>query len=168
MESIEKEKNVIEIIKKAFQTVTRENGTSLHEADVIDGYGSEEEQKEARKLDKDTHWSEILDEDIKKFPSILSFLNPVGWRYHIPAYMIWTIKNYKNSDSFTVDSTIYDFILQEEKYLNWCMERFSLLTQEQSRAVAMFLKYMAEDERYCDAPAAKEALDKYWIKFLED
>ncbi|MCP4711657.1 MAG: hypothetical protein GY869_23815 [Planctomycetes bacterium] len=102
----EKENNIIEIINKAFKNVARENGTSLHEAEVIDYYGSEIEKAEARKLDKDTHWSEIADKDIEYFSSALSFMNPIGWRYHIPAYMIWTIKYAKKSDSLTSDNTI--------------------------------------------------------------
>jgi hypothetical protein len=38
-------------------------------------------------------------------------MDPVGWRYHIPAFMIWTIKNARRSDSVASDGTIYSFDL---------------------------------------------------------
>ena len=52
---------IIKQIEQAFKNVTKEDGTSLHETRVIDDRGSKEEIKQARKLDKDIHWSEIPD-----------------------------------------------------------------------------------------------------------
>ncbi len=46
---------VIAAIRASFADVPR-HGVSLHEASVIDAYGSADERAAARLLDTDTHW----------------------------------------------------------------------------------------------------------------
>jgi hypothetical protein len=43
-------------IRKAFTNVSRVGGVSLHEADVIDSYGSRQQRDAARKLDTESVW----------------------------------------------------------------------------------------------------------------
>ncbi|NER84275.1 MAG: hypothetical protein F6K42_33015, partial [Leptolyngbya sp. SIO1D8] len=88
---------LIQTITAAFSDVLREDGVSMHQARVIDDYGSPEEEAQARLLDIDTHWWEVPDAWIAEFYEILSFVDPKGFRYYIPAYMIWTLKNYDNT-----------------------------------------------------------------------
>ena len=48
----------------------------------------------------------------------------------------------------------------------FAMERFGLLTREQSEAVCEFLRFMAEETAgMADDVAARRALDKYWSQF---
>ncbi len=94
-------------IRKAFDNVTRLGGVSLHEADVIDSYGSQKEREVARKLDLDRFWWEVPHADIERYPWILSFLDATGFRYYIPAYMTWALTQYEDSGSLSLDMTIY-------------------------------------------------------------
>ena len=155
----------IDQITKAFDGVSRQDGISLHEAIVIDNYGSDIERAKARQKDRESRWQDIPDEWIAKFDSILCFLDPKGWRYYIPAYMIWSLKHYTNSHSNTLNSTIYTFIWSgflDDYYL----PRFAILNLEQSKAVHQFLQFMATHaEDYADTDSAKEAIEKYWRKF---
>lgn len=159
---------IITLIRDAFGEVSRENGVSLHEAMVIAYYGSEDERREARKQDTDTRWIEIPDHDLEHATSALCFMDPVSWRYHIPAFMIWVLNNYMKSDSFTGDSTIYTFELtKDERLYKYSMERFGVLNEEQSRGVAMFLKYMIDHhEGHADERVARKAFRGYWKKFM--
>jgi hypothetical protein len=164
---MEKEE-VIAIIRDAFRDVSRENGVSLHEALVIDVYGSKDEQRKARKQDTDTHWTEIPDHDLEHASSALCYMDPVSWRYHIPGYMIWVLSNYMKSDSFTVDNTIYTFELENNEVLyKYDMEKFKVLNEEQSRAVARFLKYMIDHhDGRADVTIARRAFRGYWKRFI--
>jgi hypothetical protein len=76
---------IIDEINRAFDGVTREGGVSFHEADVIDNYGSKQERTKARKLDTDECWQDVPEKDIEN-DCILSFLDPIGFRYYMAAY----------------------------------------------------------------------------------
>lgn len=158
---------IIKSIQDAFRDVTREGGISLHEAGVIDDYGTFEERKAARQLDLDKHWSEIKDEDIEKH-DVLCFMDPIGFRYHVPAYMIWALKHLRKTDSLVIDTTIYSFALgSDEESRQWYQERFNLLDKKQRKAVALFLEYMAKNtEGFADEEVAQKALDSYWGQYL--
>ena len=86
---------VIDAITGAFDGVWREDGVTLHQARVLDDYGDEEEQAAARKKDKDTRWQDVPDRWIERdLANTLPFLCPKSFRYYIPAFMIWSLKNY--------------------------------------------------------------------------
>jgi len=158
---------VIEQITKAFEGVSREDGVTLHEARVIDDYGSEEERAAARKIDTDSHWQDVPVEWIEQLHDALCFLDPKGWRYYLPAYMLYSLKFYTRSSN-AVDSAFYSCLFPKESKDKNLKEHklslFSFLTVDQSRAVCRFLQFEATygetDER-----AAQEALDEYWGKF---
>src|SRR5688500_16982415 len=76
-------------IRKVFSKLDRKGGVSLHETYVIDGYGTKREREKARMKDTDVHWWEVRDEWIEEFGGVggLSFLDEIGFRYYLPAYM---------------------------------------------------------------------------------
>ena len=175
---------LIEEIELAFRDVSRENGVSLSEAWVIDDCGSDEERAKARAQDKDEIWRDIPDEDIRHGYSCLSFLDEIGFRYYMPAYMIWTLRNYEDWDSNTPDSTVFSLTLDDlhqyevlrelnrqlgrqklrgyEQMRAWTLKRFSIFTLEQSTAIAHFLQFIA---KYYEDKNARRALSAYWHKF---
>ncbi|MBE7386126.1 MAG: hypothetical protein F6J95_032650 [Leptolyngbya sp. SIO1E4] len=156
---------LIQRITDAFADVLREDGVSLHQARVIDDYGSAEEEAQARLLDTDTHWWEVPDEWIAEFYEILSFVDPKGFRYYIPAYMIWMLKHYDDTYSNTAGSTVYSF-LSYPGLEDWQQQRFGLLNEAQAQAVCHFLKHMVWlGDDAVDAVAAQEALQQYWGQF---
>jgi hypothetical protein len=75
-------------ITAAFDGVAREDGTTLHEAIAIDNWRSHEEQMTARRLDTEQRWQDVPGEAILACESVLPFLNPKGFRYYLPAFMV--------------------------------------------------------------------------------
>lgn len=118
-------------IQKAFADVKRGNGVTLHEAEVIDDYGTEEKRKQARKLDTEVSWQDVPEADIESH-DILNFLDLEGYRYYIPAYMTFAINNFDKSNSNSIDAAIYtfDITLVPPENQNWTMERYSVFNDE--------------------------------------
>ena len=160
--------SIISDIRDVFLGVRR--GTiTLHEAEVIDSYGSTDERSEARKLDNDGHWERIPDAHIEECTTALSHVDPESWRYYIAPYMIWSIQHFRTNDSIVADFTIYTFAPNEEPedMREYSLERYRLLDEKQSRCVCRFLKYMAKNGDYADDRVANEALRKYWGQFCD-
>ena len=157
----------IRAIHQAFAGVSRANGVTLHEAQVIDDHGSDQARQRARSRDSEAKWEQVPPEDIAGHYSTLSFLDPVGFKYYIPAFMTWTLRNYDVSDSLTVDHTIYALNPSlKPKLRTWQLERYSIFSEEQAVAVAAFLRYLAENADGCaDDGAANEALHDYWARY---
>jgi hypothetical protein len=157
--------DVIDEINRAFDGVSREGGISLHEADIIDGYGSMKERAKARKLDIEARWQDVPEKDLEEY-SILCFLDTIGFRYYIAAYMVWALRNFRTTDSVSADSTIYALDPPWEYELNlWAHKRYSFFTKPQAKGTCRFLRFMAQNEAYADSDSARNALEKYWDKF---
>lgn len=146
---------VIKQIEHAFLGVELGDGVSLREAEVIDNYGTAAERESARAQDELHDWRQIPDDLISRSYSCLSFFDARGMIFHLPAYMRFALRHYQDSDSASIDSTIYT--------LGYADERFSLFTPSHRAAVRQFLEHMALDEgRHVDSDAAKRALDDVW------
>ena len=168
-EENERKAALIKLITSAFENVKRGNGVSLHEADVIDDYGSKEERAAARLLDTDYCWQDVPEAEIARHHSRISFLDAEGFRYYAPVYMLWTLKYHKTSDSAS-DFVLYAFNpnLNTNLY-EYQMERFSLFTEEQNKAVCCFLQFMSVyGEDNFDREDATKALIGYWDQFCID
>ena len=96
-------REVIDEICRAFAHVSRAHGVTLHEAVVIDDYGSDEERIAARALDPDRCWQDVPDHLIEAHQETLCFLDQKGFRYYLPAYMVWALRHLGASDSFSID-----------------------------------------------------------------
>ncbi|HOD82859.1 MAG: hypothetical protein BWX88_04428 [Planctomycetes bacterium ADurb.Bin126] len=158
--------DLIKKIHHAFEGVARGKGITLHQARIIDdaiwsGAGPEEEAF-ARGKDSDRKWQEIPRQVIEELGEECAFLDAEGFRYYLPALMIWTLSYGKGSDNVAGDYLIYDLARNER------IAGLDCLSGEQAGSVAEFLKYVADhpDERWADAVAARLALENYWDKFL--
>ena len=147
---------LIQEITTAFDGVSRANSVSLSEARVIDdcGTGSYEERAEARKQDTETRWQDVSDHDICTGNWCLSFLDDIGFRYYIPAYIVWFLRNIDNEDpeapsysSDTFDSLIYALKANDGGGLDeFHLSKYKLFTPEQSKAIAHFLEFEKKRE----------------------
>ena len=156
---------LIRNIRSAFAHVQRGDGITLHQARVIDDYGGEAAQQVARTKDVDVHWWDVPDQWIETLGDVLSFLDPTGFRYYIPAYMVWTIEHYQTSHSLTVDFTIYALGLHKDRN-EYKLRNFELMDEAQSQAICRFLRYLVKFGGFdADGSAAQNALDKYWGQF---
>ncbi|MEH1828183.1 DUF6714 family protein [Nostoc sp.] len=126
---------LIEQITAAFDGVKRSDGITLHEARALDDYA---DAQKARKLDSESQWQDIPDEWIEYFSDVFPFFDAKGFRYYIPAYIIWCLKHYKTSNSDTLDNTIYA-IKNRGGYYHPHLE---LLNTTQLQAIKAFLQFM--------------------------
>ncbi|MBX7104707.1 MAG: hypothetical protein K1X57_11540 [Gemmataceae bacterium] len=171
-ESDEVRKSLIADIEVAFADVKREDGVTIHEAEIIDRYGSDEEQQEARKLDTETRWQDVPD-DVMDWHSGFCFLDLKGFRYYLPAYMTWILKNLYTRKYNSGDSLIYSLVRIGDRHEEWhcwanvpeayrnpdCACRF---TATQRDVVRRFLEYIVLYEPdSSDENAASEALQKW-------
>jgi hypothetical protein len=148
---------VIERIERAFSGVRLGAGVSLREADVIDDYGTDAERKKARAQDELDDWKQIPEDLISRYYSCLCFFDAEGMRFHLPAYMRFAMMHYRDSDSASIDFTIYA--------LGYGDDRFSLLTAPQRAAVRHFLKFMAfNGGHHVSSDHARRALEDVWAK----
>ena len=130
--------DAISQIVHAFAHVSLGNGVSLREADVIDDYGTDDERAAVREHDEHHDWQRIPDEDIENHSS-LCFMDDKGLRFHLPAYMRFTLRRYRESESMSTDSTIY--LLRDSD----CIKRLlAYLTNQQIDAIKTFLNTCLE------------------------
>jgi hypothetical protein len=154
---------IIAEIATAFAEVCRGKIT-LHEAEVIDDHGSDAECDAARGRDTELRWQDVPDSVIEAHPSILSFLCPESFRYYIAAYMVWSLRFYMKSESASSDFTIYALAPNSGTPLDrWKLERFTLFSAQQARAVQRYLRFMVDHGDGCaDSSQAELALQAYW------
>jgi len=158
--------DLIEIIQKAFHGVEQPKDITLHVAEAHDYYDYENNDKHRAK-DYIGDWEGVPDEHIHECKHALSYVDKVGIRYYLPAYMIWTLRNL-SSDEYDLDHALYtlDNSPNDPQLSEYHKERFLLFNSEQMKACALFVKFCAEDEQdYTDSYFAKKKYDRYWYQY---
>ena len=160
---------IIEEIRAAFAGVPRGKIT-IHEAEVIDSYGDDGARDRARLLDTESSWEQIPDSHVEECSWALCHLDPVSWRYYIPKYMLWALRNFKTNNSIVTDFTIYTFDVSSSDagVREYKQERYRLLNPFQSWAVCRFLRHMVANEDHADGSVARRALEDYWGQFCDE
>jgi hypothetical protein len=170
---------VIKEITAAFDGVSREGGVSWNEAWVIDDYGTDRQRAKARKKDTETRWQDVPERDIAYGSSCLSFFDEIGFRYYLPAYIVWCLRHIDTEDT-------NDLIYESDSYCSiiwhlrddspdlhqYHMARFGLFTREQSKAIAHFLEFAEERSikihrelwwpEMLSKGFSQEELDQFW------
>ena len=158
---------LIELITAAFADVQRGNGISLHEAVAIDRYAMPEERMSGRKQDTESCWQDVPAQDIEDNYPVLTYMDAEGFRYYLPAFMVWSLKNYQTSASVSTEAPIYELdVSGEEDKRKRKIDQFRLFSEEQRVAACRFLRFMSE-QTAADASMAQPALDGYWGQFCE-
>lgn len=105
------------------------------------------------------HWLDACEMDLAYHNAALNFFSPAGFRFFLPAFLVWVIRNFRSGGGFTVDSTIYALdlgVLCDRGKLS----KLRALSPRQHHAVLAFLEHMAAaGDQWCDAEAAREAID---------
>jgi hypothetical protein len=155
-------------ITAAFEGVTREDGTTLHEASALDERKSPEEQQAARRLDMEKRWQDVPDGDIFACCSALSFLNEKGFRYYLPAFMIYGLRHWGDDWNGILNACEYhllhDYPQSLRKSEPASIARKYQLTDAQSRAVARFLRFIIDFDQVAGDRATVEAVER-WERF---
>ncbi len=158
------------IIRDSFAGVVLGEGLGLYEANAIDDYQTKESQAEFREKDEKLDWTKLTEQAVNDGFSSLSFFDPAGMRFHLPAYMIMDLDQKYNyslihkltsvcncwhemfglltneqksrlEDIYPRDND--DFSKQENRSLaaQRSAEQFALLTKEQKKAVCTYLEF---------------------------
>jgi hypothetical protein len=126
-----------EMIHDAFDGVTLDGGISVHQADVIDGYGDEKAFTAARLRDPETRWKDIADSKIKRFNQSMTFLDPRGFLFYLPAYIIHALDHFNPVDGH-LDADGVLFATSDRS--GYHHDNISILNPAQKQATAVFLK----------------------------
>jgi hypothetical protein len=148
-------------ICNAFDGVKRDGGISWRECEAIDEGSSEEECEQARNLDKDMHWAELVDDPKwQPFPGAggFPFIDEIGFRYYLAPTMIRFVRG---------EITEY-----YPGHLLGSIDRFVAAgdpawTPAQLEAIARFILFMAANDPEGDGRRTWEtALKTRWIQYL--
>lgn len=153
---------VIDAIHVAFGHIRRTGSIGIHEAEAVDDHADEREMARARALDTHQRWQEIPVEDIEACPCAFPYLSRKSFRFYLPAYMCWALRA-DNLDCPSFGGVIYGLGYNGVTDLNG-LSRHGMLDERQSRAVALFLSFYADDGDDPDKDAA-EALRACWHQF---
>jgi hypothetical protein len=127
--------------------------------------GDIDKRQEIRKIFSGRRWWELAPDLIMEHDDAISFMEPEGRRYYLPAYLIATL--YADPEWFFSEMVIYHLYLPltrpEGDPIRTKFERFlGLLSAEEKSAVRKFLEYLIDHD---PSDAAEEALRVLWHKF---
>lgn len=157
-------------ITSAFDGVSRGNGITLHEARAMDNYASPQEQRAARLYDTERRWQDVPDADIVDCCSALSFLDKDGFRYYLPAFMIYSLKHW-GDDWERILSTCEFHLLQDypkslrQSEPEAIAEKYQF-TPAQCKAIASFLRFIIDFDEARATQVTVKAVVK-WEKFAQ-
>ncbi|UJB67644.1 hypothetical protein HRE53_13145 [Acaryochloris sp. 'Moss Beach'] len=143
---------VVNNIKLAFAEVMLGAGIGLWEAQAIDDYATEEEQKRNRDKDEKEAWNRLNCEDLQRCHSSLSFFDAEGMKFHLPAYIVASLEN-------NVDDPLFHLTQLDE----YAKSKLTALNTVQRQAIVMYLEWCLEQEEYeFEYPVIRRALGEYW------
>jgi hypothetical protein len=158
-------------ITAAFEGVAREDGTTLHEAIAIDNGEPRERQLAARRLDTERRWQDLSGDSILSSCTVPCFLDAQGFRYYLPAFLVYGLSNWNTLTSSLLDTCEYCLLHESGKSLRQS-EPESIaakydFTEAQCRAVAHFLRFHVgvDDEFTSQDRPTLEAVAK-WEYFV--
>ncbi|MFT7580946.1 MAG: hypothetical protein ACI9MR_002620 [Myxococcota bacterium] len=123
---------------------------TIYDAELADDYGQETERSAAICGLNDDRWDEIEVVVLESF-AVLSFFDPPGFRFHLPAYMVLTLDHCETGASLSMDFAIYALNPGKatDAHYDWHMERYAGFTGPQRAAVVAFLRW-CRDFGACD------------------
>ncbi len=143
---------IIERVERAFSGVVLGNGVGLWQAQAIDDYETVFEQKRAREKDEKGQWRKLTGEELQRCHSSLSFFDAEGMRFHLPAFIIESIKG-------EVDDPLFHLTSLDE----YAISELESMNSEQKKAVSEYLIWcLTEDEYTYEQHEIRKALQLYW------
>ena len=147
-------------LRKAFVSDPPPTGDQL-----VKIYGDIETRLKIREVFSGRRWWELDPDLVMEYDDAISFLEPEGRRYYLPAYLTATL--HADPEWFFSEMVIYHLYLPlnhpEGDPIRTKFERFmDLLSSEEKSAIRTFLEYRMEHD---PSDAAEEALRVLWHKF---
>ena len=152
------EDNLIAQIEAAFKNVSLEDGISLHLAEFHDSGGSALHLVELAESDERLDWHRVITPALESFPVTFNCTDLKGFRFYIPAYMVWTIRNHRTSSSIITDFTIYAIDPDRHPFKDTPLVEW--FTPHQVAAMTAFLQYCVDNNHSVDGDIAGDNLRK--------
>ncbi|MCA9057411.1 MAG: hypothetical protein KDA85_02890 [Planctomycetaceae bacterium] len=148
---------VLDLVRDAFHGVKLGNGVGLRQGQGLDDYADERTLASYREQDEKNDWAKIPLDDLEQCNSSLSFFDPEGMRFHLPAYLVADLQDHLQ----TVDVLFHLTFASQGAESRF--DRFSLLSSAQREAVRQFLLLRLSDHhREFSHPMIEAALINYW------
>jgi hypothetical protein len=143
------------LIQKAFSRVKLGQGMGLWQAQGVDDYADAATLAKLRGRDEKEDWSRISVEDLNTCDSSLCFLDDLGMRFHLPAFLIAALQS--GYQGVTLISRLISRLTGGN--------RFSLLSKAQREAVRAFLRHIVDLPEYqFERRDVLRALNGYWAE----
>lgn len=152
---------LVRAIELAFRDVSREGGTSWRETKLIDLWGLDEDKIQNLYSDGDRAWADLVLDRSWSFEVGIggfSFLDPIGFRYYLPAAMVRSI-------AAPWDSSLAFQLTAEGDLADHMRNKWSLLNDEQLAVVARFVRFMADHVDDEDFEEWGEAYRSEWWRY---
>ena len=148
------EQRVLSLIRAAFAGVALGDGVGLLQAQGLDDSADERTRASYRMRDEKHDWSAISVADLDRCYSSLSFFDPDGMRFHLPAYVVADLEG-----CLRTADVLFDLV-----YLaDGAPSRFDALSRAQRDAVREFLLLrLSDSHREFVHPMIEAALREYW------
>jgi hypothetical protein len=128
---------LIERIKRAFEGVPRPQITKSVARGYDDEWNlSDERIRELQAEDPEQRWQDVTEDDVRFFQEYFTFSDAEGWRFYLPAHMIYYLRGFPH---YGWDAVYWALSHPEPK--------LELLSTEQSECVREFLSLVNEEER---------------------
>ena len=150
--------DIIKQIQIAFNGVKLDNGISLNETEYFDSRETNKRFLELSKTDERDDWSKIDDKTLEKFQVTFCFTDVSGFRFYAPAYMIWAIKNFKESHTIIADHIVWN--LDPDHYVLKPVGFNKVFNKGQVLSIVKFLEFVIENKDYMEGDIAARNLDK--------
>jgi hypothetical protein len=152
-------------IERAFAAVQLGDGVSLHETEIIDGYGSAEERQAARAPDEKSDWRKVIDDlDLTRHFGVgyagLCFLDGAGVRFYLPACLSRAVRDHEDEHTADMVASLLFLLTSTDEYT---LGRLAILNNEQRACVREVLIYLRGVLESGDG-ALDRAIDGYWIQ----
>lgn len=144
-----------EQIAAAFAGVRLGRGIGLRQGCAIDDYEDHAVQMARRAEDEEEDWQAISVSDLRRYASSLSYFDPEGTRFHLPAFLIAELRKEGPSE-------IIFYLTRNSAH---ACEQFSLLDLGQRQAVADYLRFVQDDpDHFCHRREILASLETYWAE----
>lgn len=155
----EHERHVLSLVRTAFARVILGEGVGLRQGQGLDDHADMRTLASYRAQDEKYDWSAISVADLDKCYSSLSFFDPDGMRFHLPAYLVADLEG-----SLQTADVLFHLVYAADR----AASRFDTLSPAQREAVReLLLLRLSDPHREFVHPMIEAALSDYWSAHKE-
>ncbi|MEO5915677.1 MAG: DUF6714 family protein [Luteolibacter sp.] len=147
----------------AFAGVCLDGGVSLIEAEYADR--REIAPVHLVALEEKCDWTKLIDDRLCDYMSTFCFTDYRGFRFYIAPYMIWTLRNFRDSSAFIADCTIYAIEPGRSMFVDHPFSE--VFSPKQIKSMRDFLLFACENGDHLDAKVARSNLTRLLQTFPE-